>query len=723
MLRSVKLDPAPIHAIARRAGSRAPPSLVSVQVVAKPSPRATIVVAEDDVATRLILRHVLESENFRVVAVENGKLACEAVRRERPDLVLLDWLMPIMDGRAALEELQASHETRAIPIIMLTSQSELGERIIALESGVQDFISKPFDTRELVACIDQQLRRSEYLAVDANLAYCAERRAQLAVSERRYRMLAEAMPQIVLIADSQGETRFLNGSWSDYIGHHAEGRVSTAWAAAVHADDRATYLQGWRESLSSGNPYEAQIRLRRESDGMYRWHLARAVPTRDESDAITEWVVSYTDIHDYRIANETRAMLDIMGSIVSISCDEGYVDYASPFWSQYTGSPTGSALGLGWRSFVHADDLRQVDASRTELRASAGHSRQSELRIRAGNGEYHWFQSQTTLLPQPAGSPRRWLQTATNVDDLKRMQSALANSETRYRVLTDSMPQMVWVIDARAKVEYVNHRWSDYTGLDLAQTRGAGSASIVHPDELGVVESMLATPAEMEFTCEARLRRGDGVFRWHAVHAVPFRDHADQSRKWIGTATDIEDNRESALALARTAAELEHLAHHDPMTKLPNRTLLVERLAQAIAVAQRAKTQILVLYVDLDNFKSINDTRGHGAGDRVLEVTGERISAALRLGDIACRVGGDEFVLVCATTEAAADAERLAERLLNTIVVPIEIDGEYVSVGASIGMSVFPADGSTGEALIHAADSAMYSAKQSGRNRFRSHAG
>jgi len=681
----------------------------------KPRSRGTIVVAEDDVTTRMVLHQVLAREDFRVVDVENGRLACEAVRRERPDVVLLDWVMPVMDGRAALEELKASEETRGIPIVMLSSHSHVDERIIALEAGVQDFLTKPFDPRELVACIEQQLRWRDRLASDADVAFLAERDALRAASERRYRTLAEAMPHIVWIADARGRITYFNRAWYVYTGSGAGRAVPGGWAAAVHPDDRAPARQAWTASHASGRPYEIQYRLRRASDGMYRWHVARAVPSTDETGAIVEWVGSCADIHDYKIASETRAILDTMGSIVAIRTDEGFVDYAGPYWSQYTGSSIGSALGFGWREFVHPDDLAIVDQSRSELGASGDDTRHYEMRIRGHNGEYRWFLSQTTLLPD---APRRWLDTSTDVHDLKRTQSALATSETRYRALTDSMPQMVWVVDRTSSIEYVNHRWSEYTGLDLAATKARGLAAIVHPDDIAMIESMRMSPAQSEYSCEARFLQHEGAFRWHVVRAVPFNDAAGEAQKWIGTATDVEDSKAAAAILATTAAELDHLAHHDTMTNLPNRLLLGERLTQAIALAQRGKTEVLVLYIDLDHFKIINDTRGHAAGDHVLAITGQRIADALRVGDTASRVGGDEFVLVCATAEAAEDAARLARRLIDAIGGPIEIDGDFVRIGASIGISMYPADGTTGEELVHKADGAMYAAKQSGRNLF-----
>lgn len=121
--------------------------------------RGTIVLAEDDCATRLLLARVLSRAAFTVYAVENGELACAEVRSRRPDVVLLDWIMPIMDGREAAERLKADPATQAIPIVMLTTHSHDEERILALRAGVQDFLTKPFDAGELVERIERQVRR------------------------------------------------------------------------------------------------------------------------------------------------------------------------------------------------------------------------------------------------------------------------------------------------------------------------------------------------------------------------------------------------------------------------------------------------------------------------------------------------------------------------------------------------------------------------------------
>lgn len=139
------------------------------------SSRGTVVIAEDDAATLMLLTAVLRRAAYTVYGFENGRLAYDAVKRKKPDVILLDWVMPVMDGREAVDLLKSDADTRGIPIVMLTTHSQIEERVEALEAGVQDFLTKPFDPRELVARIDQQIRWRQVLAVDANEAFAAQR--------------------------------------------------------------------------------------------------------------------------------------------------------------------------------------------------------------------------------------------------------------------------------------------------------------------------------------------------------------------------------------------------------------------------------------------------------------------------------------------------------------------------------------------------------------------
>jgi diguanylate cyclase (GGDEF)-like protein len=200
--------------------------------------------------------------------------------------------------------------------------------------------------------------------------------------------------------------------------------------------------------------------------------------------------------------------------------------------------------------------------------------------------------------------------------------------------------------------------------------------------------------------------------------SVTFESVADLAGENVRLTRELAELKAMYLRLAADAAEqaaeaerFHHLALHDALTQLPNRLLLMDRLAAALAHAQCTGTEVLVIFLDLNDFKAINDTMGHAAGDRVLGEVALRIAGCLRRCDTASRVGGDEFVLVCATADAAADTADIRSRLAHAIAAPIDVNGTPVTIGASIGISSFPADGSHPTALIDRADRAMYHIK------------
>lgn len=177
--------------------------------------------------------------------------------------------------------------------------------------------------------------------------------------------------------------------------------------------------------------------------------------------------------------------------------------------------------------------------------------------------------------------------------------------------------------------------------------------------------------------------------------------------------------KQQIAALRGAEARLEHLSQHDPLTGLPNRLLLNDRLATALPRAERHGTQLAVLFLDLDRFKEVNDSQGHPAGDQLLRAVAQRLEIGLRKSDTLTRLGGDEFVLLAEEIGSAADAENIARKLLKELAVPFDIENRSFHLTGSIGISMFPADGSEPVALVRNADSAMYQAKAQGRNTFR----
>ncbi len=243
--------------------------------------------------------------------------------------------------------------------------------------------------------------------------------------------------------------------------------------------------------------------------------------------------------------------------------------------------------------------------------------------------------------------------------------------------------------------------------------------------------------------------RKDGSRLWCRILAravVP----GDATQGTIWTTEDVSARREAQLALMQAHEELEnrvaertaelaeanlrlqeevaereqaeervmHLANHDALTGLPNRRLLIDRLGQALALAHRENHQVAVLFMDLDRFKTINDSLGHMTGDALLQNVARRLSETLREGDTVSRLGGDEFVVVLPSLDQPKAAEKVALKLVDALAPPIDLGGQELRVSASIGISLFPEDGRDTETLLRNADSAMYHAKDMGRNNY-----
>ena len=177
----------------------------------------------------------------------------------------------------------------------------------------------------------------------------------------------------------------------------------------------------------------------------------------------------------------------------------------------------------------------------------------------------------------------------------------------------------------------------------------------------------------------------------------------------LDAATTERDTLQAELDTAHeTRDAFRNLAHHDDLTGLPNRSLLYDRLGVAIAHSHRQASHLALLFLDLDDFKSVNDSLGHGSGDRLLVELGTRVRGSVRAGDTVARFGGDEFIVLLDSVTGPEDAARVATKVLEAVRTPFRLDGHDISIGASVGVSVYPGDGTSPEELVKSADAAMY---------------
>ncbi|MGQ0545429.1 MAG: diguanylate cyclase domain-containing protein [Betaproteobacteria bacterium] len=283
--------------------------------------------------------------------------------------------------------------------------------------------------------------------------------------------------------------------------------------------------------------------------------------------------------------------------------------------------------------------------------------------------------------------------TARDITERKRAAAALHETIEKLRLAVEAADLHYWEWDAGG----ARLQWGRTPSFPPEDAEGALRAAIGRGE-----------PFEIEY----RLPGAGGRPVWVAARGVPMSDAAGGVVRMIGVSQDIS---------ARKAREeaVRFLAYHDSLTGLPNRRLLDDRLAQAIHLAQRRDRKLAVMLVDLDEFKQVNDSLGHRAGDAVLREVARRLALCVRRADTLARHGGDEFVLVMSDVQAEADCKLVAEKVLRSLAAEFRVEGRALALGASIGISLFPTDAGDGDGLLRNADAAMYRAKQLGRNQYR----
>lgn len=381
---------------------------------------------------------------------------------------------------------------------------------------------------------------------------------------------------------------------------------------------------------------------------------------------------------------------------------------------------------------------------------SSGKRLDVELQMKRRDGSLFWCRMLANAI-DPNDHGKGTIFITEDISERKAADEARRQLLLEYQAILDNATLGVTFTRKRAFL-HCNARFSEMFGWRSDELAGQ-SARIVYPSDEAFSalsrEVSKALASGTRFETELQMKRRDGGLFWCRMLAKAI-DPADGSKGSIFITEDITDRRAAQDALVRARNELEsrvqertaeladanmrlqqeiqerrqaeeqvrHLANHDPLTDLPNRRLLEDRLAQALAATKRNGGQVAVLFIDLDFFKPINDSLGHRVGDLLLQAIAKRMRGLLREVDTVARVGGDEFVIVLPDIHSHEAVGEIAQRILDAMIYPYAIEGNQLNVTPSIGISLSPADGMEVTALLDRADSAMYEAKQAGRQNF-----
>lgn len=364
-----------------------------------------------------------------------------------------------------------------------------------------------------------------------------------------------------------------------------------------------------------------------------------------------------------------------------------------------------------WVHQVHPEDLPKALESINQHLKGLTPTHEIELRCKTKSGEWKWILTQGKIVEwDKNGQPLMMSGTHTDISERKKNENTLKQAAAVF----ENTQEGVVVTDAEIRITMVNKAFTRLTGYSAEEVIGRNPSFLKSgrhdPHFYQEMWENISNFGYWQGELWNRRKNGEIYPELQSISAV--RDNDGQISHYVSVFMDISN-------LKASEEQLEFLAHHDPLTQLPNRLLLFSRLEMALSIARRDNTQLALLMFDLDHFKDINDSFGHPCGDQLLQQVAQRLAERLRTTDFLARLGGDEFTVLLENLPRPEDAARVAGDLIAALEAPFHLDNNIeVRTGASMGISLFPSHGATAETLLQQADAAMYRAKAEGRGRF-----
>jgi diguanylate cyclase (GGDEF)-like protein/PAS domain S-box-containing protein len=568
------------------------------------------------------------------------------------------------------------------------------------------------------------LRLLQDMALDVSLGLEGiEREQRRLLSERllrdnelRYRSLFENMGSGVLVMVRDEADGFLvkdvNAAFAamegSSRGEMVGRRVREVFEWAPHC-----LLPVADEVWRDGEPKPVPAHCHAGAHGGWRESYIYRLPT-DELVTVIEDVTARVEAMEQLRRSEERLALVLEGTSAAywdFNFENSEVFYSRRFAELfgYTVEELGASFD-SWQRLVHPNDLVQVQRELADHLAGKTEQFVSEHRMRHKDRGYLWVRARGRVVRRGTdGQPLRMAGTHSDITADREREETLRE----WAAVFEQSREAIIITDAQRRIVSVNRAFTEITGYSQDEVLARDPrmlASGVH--DRAFYQTLWSTIEQSgHWQGEIQDRRKDGeIFPlWLAITAA--KDAHGQVRNYVAIASDISGSKE-------TEERIRHLAYHDALTRLPNRTLFSDRLSFVLSHAHRHHYAVAVLFLDLDRFKEVNDRFGYGAGDRLLVQAAERLRAGLRRDDTVARQGGDEFLVLFSELDQPEDAMFGARKMLEDLARPYAVDGGEAKVTASIGIALYPRDGTDGDTLLRHADAALYHAKERGRNNF-----
>ncbi|PQO97213.1 sensor domain-containing diguanylate cyclase [Massilia phosphatilytica] len=543
----------------------------------------------------------------------------------------------------------------------------------------------------------------------------------IARREERFRTIVTQVPGAVFRARPGGLTDFVSDAIEDISGYaasHFIGAHTDRWADIICPEDRKMQRHFVKQAVMAARPYEIEYRIT-DAAGIERWVLESGQPVGFDGNAAfwIDGIISdiserkYNEMRIEALLAEQGAVLDnVMFGIMYVR--ERRVVSTNRRFDELFGYGEGDLLGdpIGVLFPTVDDYVHGIETAEPVL--ARGGDFGDERQFRRRDGSLVWCTvSGRALDPERQDDGSIWV--FADITERRQTEEKLRLSATVLEHIADG----VMVIDVHGKIVATNPAFTQITGYTESEAVGTHSSlTRLASHDAGFHEALWADLAETGFWRGELLNRrknGETYIEWLTVSAV--RDDADTVTHYVCVFSDITKVKESQ-------DKLDHLAHHDPLTGLPNRLLFHDRLQHAMVRAARGHRQLAVMFIDLDRFKTVNDTLGHHVGDELLKQVADQLAGCLREGDTLARLGGDEFIVLLEDVDGAPGARQVAEKLMQLFERPVLVSDYELFITGSVGISLFPHDAVDMNVLIRNADVAMYQAKARGRNGYQLYA-
>ena len=455
-------------------------------------------------------------------------------------------------------------------------------------------------------------------------------------------------------------------------------------------------------------------------DNVCREISLSAAPLRGAQNEIVGVLVMASDITDAKRTTRaldqqllfTRELLEVIPSPIFYKGADGRYLGFNRAWETFFSKNREAWIGSSPADLLSPEDARLAEMEDQEL-LSSGKTIAAESVVADGNGKHHDLIRHISRFTNADGTPAGIIGVLTDITEFKQVTKALEASEGRFKALTESAMDIVTVLDINGIILYQSPSVTHLLGHDPRDMIGRSQFDLIHRDDVESMRVMfheLVERGEMMRPLEFRVLTKAGA--WRTLESI------GKNCLDIPNVRGIIVNTRDVTERKAIQQRIQYLAYHDALTELPNRSLMQDRISQAISHAERSAKRFAVMFIDIDNFKNINDTLGHDAGDELLRQIARRLIDSVRSHDSIARQGGDEFIVLLDQLEGQPGANRVAQKILDALRVAFSVVGTDQHVSGSIGIALYPEDGTDAQTLLKNADTAMFHGKSVGKNTF-----